>query len=125
MSTELEDPTIESIVGEDNVVDVSATEEAEGETVGAQTGGFHCANCSFTSNLLSELEEHVAGTGHGRDPNTDPTKTQPYLPGLVHRNIEVPLDPEVLADKCEKLAELYQESIDVKAKKKSAEEVPA
>lgn len=106
------DPTAEQIVGEENVVDVGEVDPPP---------GMRCAECTFTSNLLSEMEEHCAGTGHG---GSRPEPQQPALfseKGVVTRSIEVPLEPEFLAAKRERLAELYQEALDVKAKKKSAD----
>ena len=112
------DPTIESIVGEENVVDV----DRENETP-KPPGGMTCANCSFTTNLLSELEEHVAGTGHGRAPVTDPVQPELFsTPGIIHREINVPMDEEFLAMKRTRLADLYQKALEVKDDKKSADD---
>ena len=127
------DPTAEEIVGAENVVNVvDADPEFYGEiSVSDPTlprdhisplavPGYKCADCTFTSMALSEIEEHCNGTQHGGYK----TATQPQLfsePGVVHRNVEVPIDPDVLNEKRAKLAELYQEALEVKANKKSAD----
>lgn len=122
------DPTAEEIVGTENVVDVSSErtgEAAEWDHVAEQAGerfagpsGYKCANCTFTSNLLSEMEEHVNGTGHGK---FDTAPVQPELfkaPGIIHREIKVPLDESLLNEKKTRLAKLYQSALDVKEEKK-------
>ncbi len=114
------DPAIETIIDPTDIVNVEVEKEQ------LEPGGYKCANCTFRSNLLSEMEEHVNGTGHGKF-LTEPDKIaveQPELfstPGVIHRMIDVPIDDEILNTKRAALAELYQNALDVKAKKKSAD----
>lgn len=115
------DPSAEQIVGEENVVDVDDPGPVPGEEPLPDPPGYKCSDpgCKFSSPSLSEIEEHCNGTGHGG------FKTyQPELfsePGVVHRNVEVPIAPEVLNEKRTKLAELYDQALDVKGKKKAAD----
>lgn len=113
-----EDPTAEEIVGEENIVDVGSVEEFE-QPVAPQ--GYKCADCAFTSGLLSEMEEHVNGTGHGK---FDTQPIQPELfstPGTINREIKIPLDETILNEKKTRLALLYQSALDVKEEKKDAD----
>lgn len=118
---------IEEIVGKENIVDV---DEPEVTPQPAERQGYKYTDvgCTFQTGYLSEMEEHNTGTGHGgyKTETLDPlSATQPgelfSEPGIVHRNVEVPIDPEVLNEKRVKLAELYQEALEVKANKKSAD----
>lgn len=128
------DPTAEQIVGVENVVDVGSALEGMRESedfteAELQPAGYKCSlpGCPFTTTFLAEMEEHVNGTGHGGFKQAEPIVppvVQPELfstPGIVHRNVEVPMEPEFLAAKREKLADLYQQALDVKGKKKSAD----
>lgn len=117
------DPTAEEIVGKENVVEVGL------DAPPPRQQGYVCANCPFRSNLLSEMEEHVNGTGHGKFDTeevkpADPVQTPLFSPppGVVHKDIRVPLGDELLNDKRMKLAELYQKALDVKDEKKAADE---
>lgn len=134
------EPTAEEIVGAENVVDVSEETNycAESgcinpvgnvETHCSEHGGFRqpdgykCSlpGCAFTSNLLSEMEEHVNGTGHGK---FDTAPVQPELfsqPGVIHREVKIPLDETLLNEKKTRLAKLYQSALDVKEEKKEAD----
>ncbi len=118
------DPTAEEIVGAENVVDVEGVQNVDdlpASDYPPAPQGYKCANCTFTSGLLSEMEEHVNGTGHGK---FDAEPVQPELfstPGVIHKSIEVPLPAEELNQKRAKLAELYQEVLNVKDEKKSAD----
>lgn len=130
------DPTAEQIVGEENVVDVGEAETVAVidrtfkdniEQLIAERSGYKCneVGCPFNTPYLSEMEEHVSGTGHGGyvtdilDPPVQPELFSES--GIVQRSVEVPIHPEVLNEKRIKLAELYQDAIDVKALKKGAD----
>jgi len=131
-----EDPTAEEIVGEENVVDVgSATEghvEEEREQPAAQ--GYKCslAGCSFQTSHLSEMEEHVSGTGHGgyatetigpADPPSEPVQPELFsTPGVVHRDVRVPFPDDVINEKRARLASLYQNALDIREEKKAADD---
>lgn len=111
------DPTAEQIVGEENVVDVGEAEAPESEPA-----TMRCSDCTFSTNHLSELEEHCAGTGHG---GSRPEPQQPALfsePGIVHRMVNVMLPAELLNEKRTRLAALYQSALEVKEEKKSADD---
>jgi hypothetical protein len=112
-----EDPTAEEIVGKENVVDVGSVEDDGEETT---QSSYTCSNCTFTCNMLSELEGHVNETGHGRTPEP----VQPKLfstPGQINKEIKVPLAVDLLNEKRERLAKLYQSALDVKEEKKDAD----
>jgi hypothetical protein len=107
------DPDIETIVGEENVVDVDATTEPASEPA-----GYTCSHCTFSTPALSDLEAHAAETGHGRI-------VQPELfseKGIVHRMVNVMLPAELLNEKRTRLAALYQSALDIKDDKKSADD---
>lgn len=111
-----QEPTAEEIVGEDNVVDVSPEEQP-------QEGSYLCSmpTCKFKASQLTEMEAHVAETGHGRAPVAE---VQPELfstPGIIHKMIDVPMEEEFLNQKKTALAELYQNTLDVKFQKKAAD----
>ena len=109
---EPEDPTAEEIAGTENVVEV------QHETEERKAAGYKCANCQFTSNLLSEIEEHVNGTGHGKF-DTAPVKPELFSTlGVIQREIKIPLGDEFLNDKKSWLAALYQSALEVKEEKK-------
>ena len=114
----LDDPTAEEIVGKENIVDVGTVDDT-GEAL-AQ-GGYVCWHCKFATVDLSKLEEHAAETGHGRAPVAE---VQPELfstPGIIHKMIDVPMEEEFLNQKKTALAELYQNTLDVKSQKKAAD----
>jgi len=114
---ESEDPTAEEIVGEENVVDVDTDEPLPELT------GYKCADCIFTSNFLSEIEEHVSGTGHGGFKDDTPVQAALFNePGVIHRMINVSLPADFLNEKRTRLAALYQSALDVKDEKKSADD---
>lgn len=131
-----DDPDIETIVGKENVVDLGDTIEAviDGQFADnvdsldeerrAGSGGYKCADCSFTSKFLSEIEEHCNGTKHGGFKNEEPVKPeQPQLfseKGVIHRDVQVPLAPEFLSEKRVQLATLYQNILDVEDAKSAA-----
>lgn len=86
----------------------------------------NCKDCTFKSNLLAEMEEHLNGAMHSgyfhTEEKSEIVPVQPELfstPGIIHRQIEVPLEEDFLANKRVSLAELYQQALDVKAKKKA------
>lgn len=117
------DPTAEEIVGAENVVDVGATEEAPPEV-----NAYRCslAGCKFYSKLLSEMEEHVNGTGHGgyKTEDAKPVAVQPELfrpPGTIRKSIKVPFESAFLEEKRKELATFYASALEVKAEKKSAD----
>jgi len=119
-----EDPTAEQIVGEENCVDVSDLPVSDSDDNPPQTAGYKCANCTFRSNLLSEMEEHVNGTGHGKFETAPVEPVQPELfstPGVIQKRIQVPIPDDELNLKRAKLADLYQEALNVKEDKKSAD----
>lgn len=132
------DPTAEDIVGAENVVNVTNYEESAKaiDEAGMRQyreefpdnfpAGYKCANCIFNSNLLSEMEEHVSGTGHGtintHAPDVPPVQPELFRPpGVISRSIQIPLDPELLAEKRECLSALYQKALDVKFNKKTVD----
>lgn len=118
------DPTAEEIVGAENVIDVS-TEEAPPEV-----NAFRCslAGCKFYSKLLSEMEEHVNGTGHGGYKTEEArvaVAVQPELfrpPGTIRKEIRVPFDNEFLDEKRKRLAALFQHSLDITEEKKATDQ---
>jgi len=115
----LDGPTAEEIVGSENIIDVGSVVDQEEEP---DRSGYVCsAGCSFTSPTLSGMEAHVAETGHGRAPVAE---VQPELfstPGVIHREIELPLSDELLNHKKTRLALLYQSALEVKEEKKDAD----
>lgn len=126
-----EDPTAEEIVGKENVVDVDkpTIEEMSGmlngnEDIFEGPAGYKCSlpGCAFHSQLLSEMEEHVSGTGHGG------YKSGPVQPelfsehGEVSRFVNVPLPDGVVTEKLIELSELYQDTLNVKENKKAADD---
>lgn len=119
-----EEPTVEEIVGKENVVDVGAAAPPS-ESL-PEPAGYKCADCTFTSNLLSEIEEHCRGTQHGGYGKQEPVEAvQPELfseSGIVHRMVNVMLPAELLNDKRVRLAALYQSALEVKDEKKSADD---
>lgn len=120
------DPTAEEIVGPENVIDVGTSATEEFTEPELQPQGYKCANCTFTSGLLSEMEEHVNGTGHGKFDTAafGTAPVQPELfstPGVIHREIKIPLDETLLNEKKTRLAKLYQSALDVKEEKKEAD----
>lgn len=126
-----EDPTAEQIVGEENVVDVGS---ADTPSIAEMSGsidlgleGYRCADCTFGSSKLSELEAHCAETQHGGSaPAAAPEEpVQPELfstPGVVHKMVEVPMADEFLHEKRARLAALYQDALDTREEKKAADE---
>lgn len=125
----MNDPTeesIEDIIGAENIVDVDLPEtELEDDPLPSLTG-YTCADCTFRSKLLSEIQEHCNGTGHGGFESEEPveTATQAALfgePGVITRSINVPMPEEELNERRARLAELYQEISDVKSAKKAAD----
>ena len=121
------DPNIEEIVGAENIVDVDSEEESE-EAELPPIAGYKCANCSFRSMLLSEMEEHVNGTGHGKFDTEDGARVdavQPALfsePGVIHRMVNVMLPSELLQEKRARLASLYQSALEIKEEKKATDD---
>ena len=126
------DPTAEEIAGEENVVDVGSAieiEESDDEQGAPQSQGYTCSEpgCPFTSNLLSEMEEHVNGTGHGGydvEEAGGPIKPQVeqaqlFSETIVERMLDAPLDEEFLNQKRKKLAEYYQRMLDLEVEKKA------
>ena len=114
-----EDPTTEEIVGQENVVDV----DDPGPVPDESPAGYKCADCTFTSHFLSEIEEHCNGTQHGGYGKEEPV--QPELfgePGVVHRMVNVMLPAELLNEKRSRLAALYQSALEVKEEKKTADD---
>lgn len=117
------DPTAEEIVGAENVVSLAEEigDNVEFTEEELRPQGYHCANCTFTSNLLSEMEEHSNGTGHGK---FDTAPVQPELfstVGVVHKSIEVPIHVDALNMKRMQLAEFYQQSLNIKEEKKNTD----
>lgn len=113
------DPAPEQIVGEENIVNVDDDYQPE------IPAGYHCSDCSFASNHLSEIEEHTNGTGHGGyEAETPPLVTQPELfatPGVIHRMMNVPMPDAFLNERRTQLAFLYQQSLEVREEKKDAD----
>lgn len=126
MSTEPEvtDPTAEEIVGKENVVQL--LEPVTESMVSEACLGYHCSHpgCAFRTSHLSEMEEHVNGTGHGGYKLEEPAKpVQPQLfrePGVIKRSIEVRMSDEAIAQKQATLAALYRQLRDVESAKESA-----
>lgn len=124
---DLNDPTPEEIVGAENVVDVGTVEVGAIPTAAdyaALAAGYHCSlpGCAFTSNLLSEIEEHVNGTGHGGyqadTPAPDNNFAQPDLQpelfselGKIYRTLPIPLSDEQLTALHAELGEICSESL--------------
>lgn len=127
------DPTAEDIVGAENIVDVSNGRMdvyADGVPVIPDPEfpplpqGYTCANCTFRSNLLSEMQEHVDGTGHGKFDTEALPPVQPELfstPGTIKREIKVPLEPAFVNSNQAQLADFYQRALDIKDEKKEAD----
>jgi len=118
-----DEPTAEQIVGEENVVDV----ELIIDNVPPERQGYKCSQpgCPFQTGFLMEMEEHVNGTGHGSYVTDTIDPQQPELfstPGIVHKQIQVQMDEEFLVEKRARLAALYQEALDVREAKKSADD---
>lgn len=112
MEPPAEEPSAESIVGSEHVVDVGT-----GAETNSRPGGYGCADCDFSTDKLSALESHVAETGHGGGSVNPADPVQPELfseKGVIHKSIQVPLSDELLNQKREELAELYQRILDVK-----------
>lgn len=105
-----------------NVVNVDAYPASDSvDELSSLPSGYKCANCTFHSGLLSEMEEHVNGTGHGK---FDTAPVQPELfstPGVIHREIKIPLSDHLLNEKKTRLALLYQSALEVKEEKKAAD----
>jgi len=118
-----DDRTAEEIVGRDNVVDVGMPIEQQPP----ERQGYKCSQpgCPFQTGFLTEMEEHVNGTGHGSYVTDTIDPQQPELfstPGIVHKQIQVQMDEEFLVEKRARLAALYQEALDVREAKKSADD---
>lgn len=116
------DPTAEEIVGKENVVDVGSPYAIDTDI--KQPAGYKCADCTFTSSHLSDIEEHCNGTGHGGFKQEDSEPVQPELfrpPGVIRRSLEIPLPEDVILQQRERLANLYQSSLDVKEEKREAD----
>jgi len=126
----IEDPTekpIEQIVGEEHIVDVSDTPPIhEDGQPATERQGYKCmtTGCTFQTGYLTEMEEHVNGTGHGAyvTDTLDPVQPELFSTKFVFREINGPLPDEVLNDKRERLAKLYQSALDVKEEKKAADD---
>jgi hypothetical protein len=115
-------PTAEEIVGKENVVDVGSGDPSDNPPMMQQH--FMCANCTFRTDYMSEMEEHASATGHGRAPVSE-TPVQPELfsgPKTIRRPIEIPLPQDQVVAKHANLAELYQMALDVREEKKTADE---
>lgn len=117
------DPSIKELVGAENVVAVLPDGNEEyGDPPAPQ--GYTCANCTFRSNLLSEMQEHVDGTGHGKFDTEALPPVQPELfstPGTIKREIKVPLEPAFVNSNQAQLADFYQRALDIKDEKKEAD----
>ncbi len=112
-----DDKNIEDIIGKENVESLA---ETDGDRPPLELAHLKCGKCAFRTHYLSEMEEHYQGTGHGG--MVEEPATQAMLPNLVHREITIPLLPEVLEKKRVRLAELYQSVLEVKDEKKAADE---
>jgi hypothetical protein len=129
MSTEplTQDPSAEEIVGAENVIDVgSATDGTYNEAgeLGAPQA-YRCdePGCQFSTSSLSEIEEHSNGTGHGKWGLKE--NQQPKLfseKGVVHRNVEIRLPDDIITERKDRLAHLYQSMLEVREEKKSADD---
>ncbi len=119
----LEDgPPIETIVGQENIVDVDDPGPVPGDEPPVESG-YRCDECLFSSNFLSEIQEHCNGTGHGGFKSEEPVQTALFSEsGVVYRMINVSLPADFLNEKRERLALLYQSALDVKDEKKSADD---
>ena len=114
-----DDPTAEEIVGAENVVDMEA-EGRNDDFDDEPPHGFKCANCTFTTESMVELEEHVTSTGHGS--YVEPVQPKLFsTPGVIHREIKIPMSEEDLNPMRVRLAKLYQSALDVKEEKKDAD----
>ena len=126
------DPTAEEIVGEENVVDVGSAveiEESDDEQEVPVSQGYTCSEpgCKFSSKLLSEMEEHVNGTGHGGydvEEAGGPIKPQVeqaqlFSETIVERMLDAPLNEEFLNQKRKELAECYHRMLDLELDKKA------
>lgn len=105
--------------------DIPHLEEIEARQPGP--AGYTCSDCTFRSNLLSEIQEHCNGTQHGGFKSEEPVESAPIQsalfsePGIVTRAINTPLPEEELNQKRTRLAELYQQVLEVKSAKKAAD----
>ena len=105
------DPTGEEVMANEEVVDLTVSPSGY---ICSQTG------CKFTTPLLSDMEAHSAETGHGKAL----VEVQPELfstPGVINREVQIPLDETLLNEKKTRLAKLYQSALDVKEEKKEAD----
>ncbi len=136
----IDDPTekpIEEIVGEENIITLDNASEKLAEVVEAmirpeleqqpaERQGYKCmlSGCTFQTTYLSEMEEHVTGTGHGAyvTDTLNPVQPELFSTKFVFRGINVPLPDDLLNDKRARLAKLYQSALDVKDEKKAADD---
>lgn len=114
------EPPIENIIGEENVVDAGTSDRTDDPPL--VSGGYKCADCTFTGPLLSEIEEHCSGSGHGGYGQATPQQAALFRePGVIYHTVQVPLEADFLNEKRQRLADLYQSALDIKEEKKEAD----